>query len=94
MQGQLMSRGSDEGVDMSTWRSRQGLYSGRAIHREPVVGGEDWTTYRAGPYRTQYRAEAATEALGARAYRGQDIRRYRESGPEHVSHQELHGGSY
>jgi hypothetical protein len=96
MSGTLVSSRRDDidaddysGQTHEVWQSRGGGYSAAVEHREPAMGGAEYTNYGAGPFKTQRRAQVAAEALGARVYRG-NADNYRNGRTQHFSHAEIH----
>ena len=92
MSGRLTASASDldeheMGQELSAWEGKGG-HVGQVENRVPMVGGADFETYEAGPFRTQRRAQIAAESLGARIYKGA-ADNYRR-GTQFLSHREMH----
>lgn len=92
MSGKLTGTASDldehdMGQERTTWANPQG-HVAQVENRVPMIGGADFETYEAGPFRTQRRAQVAAEALGSRIYKGA-ADPYRR-GTQFLSHAEMH----
>jgi hypothetical protein len=92
MAGTLTGTASDldeheMGQELSTWAGKSG-HVAQVENRVPMVGGADFETYEAGPFRTQRRAQIAAEALGSRIYK--DAADPYRRGTQFLSHAEMH----
>lgn len=73
------------GLEHTAWE-KGGRYTAGVEHREPVVGGTEYHSYEAGPFRTPTRAQIASESLGRRVGKGK-AGEYHQ-GTEYMSHAE------